>query len=104
VARRSALAFVLAALVSAPAAGDCKAQLSDATDACPCLFCPVFFVPAVCCADLWDDKSSRDTCVGLATGDCLCFRLIGIDESVLKTPELPPPPPPPPAPTGAVAF
>lgn len=84
-----AFAFALSLLTSAAGRADCDSMLGDALGACPCLACPLFLVPAVCCAGVLDDPDAVD-CL---TGGCLCYRFIGVDGPLLMTQqELPPSP------------
>jgi hypothetical protein len=87
---RALLAVVVAlvALWAPPASASCDSMLDDAVRACPCLVCPLFFVPAICCATAADSPDFwRCAC-----GGCIVYDLIGIgdDSNAASAPAAPP--------------
>jgi len=89
--RIAALLLLLALAFAAPARADCQTQLTDAAGSCGCLFCPVFFVPAFCCAQAADSSDNRQFCGNLLNGGCVCWRIIGVDGPIVRAAEVPPP-------------
>ncbi len=82
-AKRAALCGFLCALflsVASEARADCDSMLGDALGAFPCLVCPCFLVPAVCCASFADTPEFWDA----VNGGCICFLCVGIDGPIVS--------------------
>lgn len=90
--------WVWVALVAAPARADCDTMLQDAVRACPCLVCPVCFVPGVCLATICDEPAFWDA----VNGGCILWLCVGVDGPIVGAAA--PAPPPPAPPSGAVAM